>query len=772
MQHEHAPAPAAGAPQARRVTPEVAPSYERFIRVVAVISLLYATYWIWWRWTNTINTAPGAIVPSLLLMLAETWGYINMCLFVFLVWKLEERDPGPAPRGRTVDVFITCYDEPLEVVRRTAMGARAIRYPHRTYILDDGKRDEMKAMAEELGIGYIRRVHNNNAKAGNLNHALSVTSGEFVLQLDADHVPLPNIVDRMLGHFNDPKMAVVQSPQDFYNVDSFTHVVNREGRRLWEENRIFYSLIQPGRDHWGASFFCGSCGILRRSALEEVGGFASQTIIEDMETTIELQRRGWKSAYHNETLAYGLAPGAATAYHVQRMRWGQGAMQILKKLKPLTIKGLTLPQRINYFAGTATYFEGWQKAIFYLMPLVFFYTGILPVDVNEREFLIRLVPYITLAIATFELLSRGTGYLFITERFTMVRFFTYMMTVSALFARKPLKFNVTPKGRTNVPFRLYAPQLTLAILSICAPIWATVAYANGWINYGAAGWNSLAFWVNSLWACWNLYFAAYVVRHCLKMRTEREDHRFDEQIAVQVRAESDDGVLLFPAITTDLNPTGLGFRSTQRTEEGARVRIQLPLATGTVNTTGVVKHVTTEETYTGAIHKHGVHFQDLSIETRDAIELHCTQHAMPAWRQRYRQSIDIVTRAAEVVRSARRDRRQHVLLPAEVAVLDGPPRAHEEPQGVLILEELSARGARLIGDYGLDPGTRIHIAVPGARISEEGIVRHVDIVQTSMAVQFAMGVELVLKRRPGPVSDDGFIDNGASGAMQGQETEA
>ena len=122
-----------------------------------------------------------------------------------------------------------------------------------------------------------------------------MTEGEFILQLDADHVPLPSILDRMLGHFSDPKMAVVQSPQDFYNVDSFTHIVNDEGRRLWEENRIFYSLIQPGRDHWNASFFCGSCGILRRSALEDIGGFASKTIIEDMETTIELQARGWKS---------------------------------------------------------------------------------------------------------------------------------------------------------------------------------------------------------------------------------------------------------------------------------------------------------------------------------------------------------------------------------------------------------------------------------------------------------------------------------------------
>lgn len=726
----------------RIVTPKVTEWRERLIRSVAVVAVLYATYWIWWRWTSTINTDPKAIVPSLLLIVAETWGYLNMCTFVFIVWRLRERDPGPAPPDKKVDVFITCYNEPLEVLRRTAMGARAIRYPHRTYMLDDGKREEVRAMAAELGIGYIRRVGNANAKAGNLNFALTVTEGEFILQLDADHVPLPNILDRMLGHFNDPKMAVVQSPQDFYNVDSFTHVVNDEGKRLWEENRIFYSLIQPGRDYWGASFFCGSCGILRRSALEDIGGFASQTIIEDMETTIELQARGWKSGYHNETLAYGLAPGAADAYHVQRLRWGQGAMQVLRKIKPLTKKGLTFPQRVNYFAGTATYFEGWQKAIFYLMPLFFFFTGILPVAGSEREFLIRLVPYLILAILAFELLSRGTGYLLVTERFTMVRVFTYMTAALAIFTKKPLKFNVTPKGKTAVPVMAYAPQLVLLLLSIAAPIWATVAYSRGWIDYTAPGWGALAFWVNLIWVLWNIYFAAYVVRHTLKMRQERQDHRFVEQLPIRVRTEGGGDATVFPAITVDLNPIGLGFRATHKADIGTQVSIQLPLATERVWTHGEVRFVQKEESRFGDVYIHGVAFGDIPIEARDAIELHCTQHAMPMWRLKYRQSIDIMTRATEVMRNLRGDRRRIIGLPATVSVVDESGLDPVELPEMLILEEMSPRGARLIGDKPLAPGTMISVTVSGAAITFAGAVRHVRAMETPMQILFSMGVEL------------------------------
>jgi cellulose synthase (UDP-forming) len=714
----------------------VSPAREAVIKAVAVIALMYATYWIYWRWTSTINTDPKAIVPSVILLLAETWAYLNMCMFVMLTWRLTNREPGPAPSGRTVDVFITCYNEPLEVLRRTAIGARAIRYPHRTYMLDDGKREDVKAMAKQLGIGYIRRVGNANAKAGNLNFALSVTTGEFILQLDADHVPLPNIVDRLLGHFNDPDMALVQSPQDFYNVDSFTHVVNDEGRRLWEENRIFYSLIQRGRDNWNASFFCGSCGMIRRSALMSIGGFASQTIIEDMETTMELHAHGFKTAYHSETLAYGLAPGAADAYHVQRMRWGQGAMQVLRKLKPLVKRGLTLPQRINYFAGTTAYFEGWQKTVFYLMPIFYFFTGILPVAGDERAFLMRLIPYIVISIVAFELLSRGTGYLFLSERFTMVRVWTYTLAAFAIFTRKPLKFNVTPKGKSTVPRMAYVPQLTLLVLSVIAPIWATVAYSRGWIDYTAPGWDSMAFWMNGVWALWNCYFAYYVVRHVMAMKQQRDDHRFEEQIPVRIQV---DGLRdAISALTSDLNPFGLGFRAMERLEPGSRVTIQLPIMPRRVLITGTVRHAREERTKLGRVFMHGIEFDEMPIEDRDAIELYCTQHSMPMWRIRYRQSIDIVTRASEVMHNLRGGRRRLVGLPARIRT-----EAVSAPVSrTFILEDYSKAGARLIGDAPIAPGTRLSFEVPGGSVKGTGTVRHVESLQTDLAVLFSIGLEL------------------------------
>ena len=722
----------------RDAIPRQSRGEELITRIFAVVAWLYGLYWITWRWSSSLNH--NALIFSIVLIVAETYGLINSFFLIATVWKLKYRDSPPAPKGLKVDVFITDFDEPLEVLRRTAIGARAIKYPHRTFMLDDGKRDEVKAMADALGIGYIRRDGNEHAKAGNLNHALEVTSGEFILQLDADHVPLPNILDRLLGYFGDEKVAFVQSPQDFYNTDSFTHVVNEEGRSLWEENRIFFSLLQPGKDNWNAAFFCGSCGVLRRQAFDEIGGFSTKTITEDMETSIVLHGRGWRSVYHGETLAYGLAPSSAFAYHVQRLRWGQGSMQILRKLNPLFYPGLTIPQRLAYLSSTATYLDGIQKLIFYLAPVVFFLTGWLPVNVTNAQLVTRLVPYVLLTIISFEMLSRGTGWILISERYNMAKFWTYIRACGGFFAKKPLKFNVTPKGTGDVPFETYAPQLFLLILSVASLIWATLAYTYGWVNYHAAGWSSLAFWLNGFWIAWNIYFAGFVVLQSRSSRQQRIDHRFIDAFPITVDATDKEGreykELL--ALTQDLNPSGMAFRASFALPKEAKIRIALPLAQGTYDVSGRVKHV--EKSYTGnnAIYTHGVQFDNLPIDTMDAIELHCTHHSVPMWRMKYRQSLNLFNKAVELVANIRGERRFFVQLPARV-VIEGE-EGESPTEGLALLEDVSAKGARLLMEVPVPPNRLVTFDVPGTTFSGSGRVVFNRSLESPMKVRFVVGL--------------------------------
>jgi cellulose synthase (UDP-forming) len=723
----------------RDAIPRLPRGQEIFTRAFAAIAWLYGLYWIIWRWGFSLNQ--HAIVFSIVLIVAETYGLINSFFLIATVWRLKYRDPPPAPVGLAVDVFITDYDEPLEVLRRTAIGARAIRYPHRTWMLDDGKRDEVKAMADALGIGYIRREGNEHAKAGNLNHALGVTQGQYILQLDADHVPLPNILDRLLGYFNDPEIAFVQSPQDFYNTDSFTHVVNEEDRSLWEENRIFFSLLQPGKDYWNAAFFCGSCGVLRRSAFEEIGGFSTKTITEDMETSIVLHGRGWKSAYHGETLAYGLAPSSALAYHVQRLRWGQGSMQILRKLNPLTYPGLTVPQRLAYLSSTATYLDGLQKLIFYMAPVVFFLTGWLPVNVTNSQLVLRLVPYVILTVMSFELLSRGTGWILISERYNMAKFWTYIRATSGFFAKNPLKFNVTPKGTGEAPFETYAPQLAVLVISLASVVWATLAYHFGWVDYHAPGWSSLAFWLNGFWIAWNVYFAGFVVLQSRASRQQRVDHRFIDAFPITITATDKEGREYrdMLGLTQDLNPTGLAFRAASELPNGSTIRVALPLASGTFDVTGQIVHVEKGHAGDNTVYTHGVQFDDLPIETRDAIELHCTHHSVPMWRMKYRQSVNLVGRTVQMLANIRGERRYSVKLPARVTVEGDTPESQTE--GLALLEDLSPRGARLLMETPVAPNSVIYFEVPGTSFSGNGRVMFNRILESPMKTRFVVGVE-------------------------------
>ena len=722
----------------RDAIPKLPLGEEYFMRGFAAIALLYGVYWIFWRWTASLNR--DALIFSVLLLVAETYGLFNSFLMVATVWKLNYREPPPAPKGLDVDVFITCFDEPLEVLRRTAIGARAIKYPHRTYMLDDGKRDEVKAMAEAFGIGYIRREGNANAKAGNLNNALKVTHGEFILQLDADHVPLPNMLDRLLGYFEDPKVAFAQSPQDFYNTDSFTHVVNEEGRSLWEENRIFFSLLQPGKDTWNAAFFCGSCGVLRRKAFDEIGGFSTKTITEDMETSIVLHGRGWKSVYHGETLAYGLAPSSAFAYHVQRLRWGQGSMQILRKLNPLIYPGLTVRQRLAYLASTATYLDGIQKLIFYLAPVVFFLTGWLPVKVSNAQLVTRFVPYMLLSIIAFELLSRGTGWILISERYNMAKFWTYIKTYRGFFTQKPLKFNVTPKGTGEVPFETYAPQLYLLIASVASLIWATFASRYGWVDYHGAGWSSLAFWFNGFWIAWNIYFAAFVILQSRSSRQQRGDHRFLDAFPITLHGLDPEGreYVDLLALTHDLNPSGMAFRAAFQLPLGIEVRTTLPLASGPVDVRGKVMHIERGMTAGTQVFTHGVQFIGLPVEIRDAIELHCMHYSVPMWRMQYRQSQNLLSKAAEYVANIRGERRYLVQLPARITIES--PDGAAPIEGLALLEDVSPSGARLLMEIPVPPQTLVTFEVPGTSFSGAGRVVFNRVLESPMKARFVVGL--------------------------------
>ena len=281
-------------------------NHQLVIRILITATMVLGLNYMVWRWLFSVNWAAAWI--SVPLVLVETYSLIDAFLFGVTMWRLRERgEAPPPPEGLTVDVFLTTYNEPIDLVMTTALAARRIRYPHKTWILDDGARPAMKRAAEEAGIGYITRSRDwdnlpRHAKAGNLNNALAATQGEFLLILDADQIPQPEILDRMLGHFTNERVALVQTPQWFSNVT--------DEDILGSQAPLFYGPIQQGKDGWNAAFFCGSNAIVRREALMQIGitGY-----VKGVRTTVE---HALKTA--NKVVAKARTENAGTGQHVAR----------------------------------------------------------------------------------------------------------------------------------------------------------------------------------------------------------------------------------------------------------------------------------------------------------------------------------------------------------------------------------------------------------------------------------------------------------------------
>jgi cellulose synthase (UDP-forming) len=507
-------------------------------KIVVYLAAIAAMLYFPWRLT-TFN--PHATVLSLMLYAAELFGLVCILLHGFMTWRvLERQSPMPLPDA-TVDVFIPTYNEPVDMLRRTVMAARNMKYPHETWLLDDGNRVEMAALAADLGVRYLSRTENRHAKAGNLNNALYHSSGEFIAIFDADHVPHEDYLLRTLGYFAEANVAFVQTPQDFYNLDSFQHRRDWADKVVWSEQSLFFRVIMPGKDYWNAAFFCGSCATTRRTAIEAVGGFATETVTEDLHTSIRLHKKGFGSVYHPESLAYGIAPDTFEPYESQRVRWGQGAMQVWRQERILSSRGLTLPQRLCYLASVLTYFDGWQKAFMFLLPSFVLVTGILPIASLDLNFVARFLPWYVLSLWVCEELGRGYARSWTIEQYNFLRSPGFAFATLTFFLNRKVRFRVTRKGGSKrlENLRRMAPHLTVIAIAV-------VSLAFGLIRYWVAPHMAFgALVLNVVWCLVALVISTGAVRFALgHTKQERGSYRFELPIVVRVRDSARRGHLL------------------------------------------------------------------------------------------------------------------------------------------------------------------------------------------------------------------------------------
>ncbi|WP_330947028.1 UDP-forming cellulose synthase catalytic subunit [Thermomonas sp. LB-4] len=510
--------------------------------ILVVLSITVSCRYLWWRYTATLNwNSNFDLACGVILLVAETYSWLVLMLgYVQVAWPLH-RKPAPLPPDPrdwpTIDVLIPTYNEDLSLVSNTVHAALGLDWPAdklRIHLLDDGRREEFRAFAQRVGIHYIARSDNRHAKAGNLNHALTLIDGELVAIFDSDHLPVRSFLQVTTGWFlRDPRLALVQTPHHFFSPDPFERNL-RVFRRDPNEGELFYGLVQDGNDLWNAAFFCGSCAVLRRAAIDAIGGFATETVTEDAHTALRLHRNGWNSAYLRIPQAAGLATDSLGAHVNQRIRWARGMVQIFRIDNPLLGKGLTLFQRFCYANAMLHFLAGIPRLVFLTAPLAFLLLHVYIIYAPAIAILLFVLPHMAHASLTNSRIQGQWRRPFWGEVYeTVLAWYIARPTTVALFSPSKGKFNVTDKGGTQdgdrFDWKVAQPYLLLAVLNV-----AGLAFAAWRFLHGPADERGTVI-VSSLWVLYNLLIVGGALAVAAEVRQVRRTHRVVKRLPVALQ---------------------------------------------------------------------------------------------------------------------------------------------------------------------------------------------------------------------------------------------
>ena len=601
----------------------------------------------YWRITQTMRFFQdpanhwGALDAFFILslILAEVYAFCILFLGYFqTIWPLRRAPvalPDSPEEWPHIDVLIPTYNEPLDVVRYTALGALNMDWPAdkmHVYILDDGRRKEFEQFAFEAGIGYKTRPDNKHAKAGNINTALKSMSSPYVTIFDCDHVPTRSFLQVTMGWMlRDRKLAMLQTPHHFYSPDPFERNLG-QFRIIPNEGELFYGIVQDGNDFWNATYFCGSCAVLRRRALDEIGGIAVETVTEDAHTSLRMQMNGWGTAYINIPQAAGLATERLSSHVGQRIRWARGMIQILRTDNPLFAPGLKFPQRLCYFNAMCHFLYAVPRLIFLSAPLVYLLLNHTNIPGYWAAILAYALPHLALSNVTNSRIQGEHRHSFWNEIYeTILSPYILLPTMMALIDPKLGKFNVTAKGgvvkRTFFDVKIAQPFLIMLAFNLAGLL---VAIPRFFIwDRDRPG----TVIMNVLWCCFNVVILGVCIAVAREMRQLRTTVRIS--IVTPVTARLADGRLIagetidivtptkaklpdgrpIPGQTIDMSSGGTSIRFPEAVDlrPQTRMRLAFPLPVPTAELPVTV--VSSEGTVLR------VRFEDLTIAEQEVLTM-------------------------------------------------------------------------------------------------------------------------------------------------------
>jgi len=541
---------------------------------VAVLgfALILTTRYLFWRITETL--------PAFELSIQPVWGWVFFIfeisaivgLFVGHFFQMRtvnrsnEADQSAAKLKLSddipaVDVFITTYNEGLDVVERTIVAALSLDYPNFTvWVLDDGKREWLRKFCEDKGANYLTRSKNEHAKAGNINHGLAVSKlssdADLVMVLDADFVVRADFLWRTVGFFEDEKIGIVQTPQHFFNPDPIQS--NLLADQLWvDEQRYFFDIVQPSRDAWDVAFCCGTSSVIRRSYLEEIGGFPTDSVTEDILLSFVFLQHGYITRYLDERLSIGLAPEGLKEYLTQRSRWCLGTMQILwLKSCPLWAPGLTVLQRTSFLWQVMNWLVTFPWAIIVLMaPLLYLFFGLYAIEAQASELINHMAPAFVAILMSVNWVSNRKYLIIMTDATRLIMVFTILGSLYQSLTRPfGQRFKVTAKGgdrnKVIIQWSLLWKLILLLALSV-------LGIALNLVPEYAVIEDHEQQWMNFIWCFFNIVVIAISAMICIDLPRPRREERFvvNENSVIVVEDKK------HPCLIKDLSLSGANIQT-------------------------------------------------------------------------------------------------------------------------------------------------------------------------------------------------------------------
>ena len=546
--------------------------------MMAVASTLVMRYWSW-RATETLPPMAEwwSFIPALLLFIVETYAIGVFFLSAFLTADPVKRGlppKVPAAQLPTVDILVPSYNEPVEMLAITLSAAKNMHYPthKRTVVLcDDGgtdarcnhedpeiaeqsrqRRRDLIQLCHELDVVYSTRPTNEHAKAGNMSAALERLNGDLVVVFDADHVPSRDFLARTVGFFvQDPKLFLVQTPHFFLNPDPIDRNVGFRDD-CPPENEMFYHLSHRGLDRWGGAFFCGSAAILRRQALDDVGGFAGETITEDAETALTMHREGWKSLYVDHAMIAGLQPETFVSFIQQRGRWATGMMQLLILKNPLRGKGLSLTQRLCYFNSMSFWLFPLVRLVFILAPLLYLFFGLEIFVATIQEVAVYMTSYMLVSFLIQNALYARVRWPLMSELYETAQApYLSKAIFKTIWNPRGAKFNVTAKDEVleeDFISPIYKPLVVIFALTFLG----VLAAGARWVMF--PGDREIVLIVGG-WALFNFLLVGAALRAIAERQQRRGVPRVPVNVPAVVALGDHDPVFL-PATVVDASTSG------------------------------------------------------------------------------------------------------------------------------------------------------------------------------------------------------------------------